>query len=58
MDSSDPVIIANSVIKIYDEFDIEKMGKEAKNMARDRFSVASMVDKTGEMYSLVISSGE
>ena len=45
-------------VKIYDEFDIEKMGKEAKNMARDRFSVASMVDKTGEMYSLVISSGE
>ena len=58
VDSSDPVKIADSVIKIYDEFDIEKMGKEARNMARERFSVASMVDKTGEMYSLVISSGE
>lgn len=56
VDSAEPSKLADAVIQIHETKNLEKMGLEAEKMARERFSVQSMVKKTGEMYSRVISS--
>ena len=48
--------LADSIIKIQGLDNFEEMRIEAKKMARERFSITSMIKKTGEMYSRVISS--
>ena len=56
VDSAEPSKLADLVIKMSNSNNFEKMKIESKKMARESFSVQTMVRKTGEMYSRVISS--